>query len=66
MADIISIEKYLDDSGIWALCVALAAKRGTTPMAVLCEQIAELAREHGVDADHLDDDASDHSCLDLH
>lgn len=59
MADIIDLDNYLDDSGIWAMCVAIADRRGTTPMAVFGEHIAELAREHGVDADRLDDDALD-------
>jgi hypothetical protein len=55
VADIIDIEEYFDEAGIWSWCVAVAAKRGTTPMSVLAEHVEELARERGIDPGRLDD-----------
>jgi hypothetical protein len=55
VADIIDIEEYFDEAGIWSWCVAVAAKRGTTPMSVLAEYVEELARECGIDPGRLDD-----------
>ena len=55
MADIIDIEEYFDEAGVWGWCVALAAKRGTTPMSVLAEYVEKLFRERGIDPGRLGD-----------
>jgi hypothetical protein len=55
VADIIDIEEYFDEAGVWRWCVVVAAKRGTTPMSVLAEYFEELARERGIDPGRLDD-----------
>jgi hypothetical protein len=54
VADIIDIEEYFDEAGIWSWCVAVAAKRGTTPLSVLADYVEELARERGIDPGRLD------------